>query len=158
MIRKNASYSNLKPVCSVADMIKVLGMSRAQFYNLMSQGVFPPPIYCLRTHRPMYNMELQIRCLEIKESNIGFNGQYVLFYSPRKEKVETETVPATKRKPKADKTLKEFSETLNNMGISVTEEQIAAAISEMYGDEIGSREHGLIIRDLYRFFKNGANG
>jgi len=100
-------------------------------------------------------MEMQVRCLEIRESNIGFNGQYALFYSPRKPKLETENAPVQKSKPpKVDKTLQEFCDTLGKMGMTVGTAEIGTALKHLYPDGMGSRDHGVVLRDLYKYFKN----
>ena len=54
----------LKPIISVTEMTANLNLSRARFYQLLGQGIFPQPIYDLRTHRPMYDAKLQMVCLE----------------------------------------------------------------------------------------------
>ncbi len=51
--------NDLKAVCSVTELTKKLGLSRARFYQLQKMGVFPMPIYCTRTIRPFYPLELQ---------------------------------------------------------------------------------------------------
>ena len=81
----NKKMSNLKPIISVTEMARNLNLSRARFYQLLEQGIFPQPIYDLRTKRPIYNIELQQSCFQVRETGIGANNQYILFYSPRKK-------------------------------------------------------------------------
>ena len=49
----------------------------------MSEGVFPPPVYDMRTRRPHYTAEMQTVCLAVRERNVGVNGRVVLFYARR---------------------------------------------------------------------------
>ena len=156
MNKKIAEYSNLKPVCSIADLTKLLGISRAHFFYCKGKGIFPEPIYSIHNKRPLYTLEMQMTCLEIRESNIGYNGQYVLWYAPRKAKTEKDTTAPVKRKTRIDKTTQEFADTLSNMGLSVTADQISTALNELYSDGIGTMDHGVVIRNLYRYFKNGV--
>jgi len=140
--------SVLKPVISVTEMAKNLNLSRARFYQLLEQGIFPQPIYDLRTHRPIYDARLQERCLEIRNSGIGANNQYILFYSPRKKEAHPRI---SKKRKKTNSIHKEFAETLNSMGLSCSVKDVSNAINELYPDGIGEIEHGVVIRDLFRF-------
>ena len=146
---------NLKPACSVIEMIRTLEISRARFYQLMEQGIFPKPVYDLRSKRPFYSIELQELCLNIRESNIGFNGQYVLFYSPRKNSA---TVKSSKKSASADEPIVELTDTLKRMGLDLDIKKVKKAMAELYPNGIdGSSDQGVIIRDLFRYFKNGAS-
>ena len=66
-----------KAVVSVSDMTRMVGLSRARFYQLVREGVFPEPIY--DEGRPVYTEELQARCLEVRRKNRGVNGEAVLY-------------------------------------------------------------------------------
>ena len=50
----------------------------------------------------------------------------------------------------------EFAETLGRMGLSVDVAKVGSAIKKLYPDGIESKDHGIIVRDLFRFFKNGV--
>jgi hypothetical protein len=54
-----------KAVVTVSEMARMVGLSRARFYQLVEAGVFPPPVYCVSTRRPMYVEELQTICLTV---------------------------------------------------------------------------------------------
>ena len=150
----NRKLSNLKPIISISSMSKELDLSRSRFYQLLETGIFPPPIYDLRTRRPFYNEELQQRCCEIKETGIGFNGQFILFYSPR-------TKPNKPRKNSlkdnfTDNPLySELVETLNNMGLNCNLSQVSNALTKLYPDGYENIDQGVVIRELFRHIKNG---
>ena len=153
MANKLKSTLNLKPVCSVADMALMLELSRARFYQLLEQGIFPQPIYCLRTKRPLYTLELQKDCLAVKETNVGYNGQYILFYAARKEKAEA-VIEKPSRPAKVKNPLhEELAQTLNRMGLSVDTAKVGSAIEELYSDGIEDKDHGILVRELFRYFK-----
>jgi len=152
MSKKMMSNFNLKPVCSVIDMIKMLGMSRARFYQLVAQQIFPPPVYCTRTHRPYYNITLQELCLNIRESNIGFNGAFHVFYSPRKNSA---AVKNPKKSASADEPIVELTDTLKRMGLDVDVPKVKKAMDELYPNGTEEvKDQGVMIRDLFRFFKS----
>lgn len=142
---KTHKLSNLKPIVSISEMSKMLNLSRSRFYQLLDAGILPQPIYCVRTKRPLYTRELQQKCLDVKETNIGANGQYILFYLPRKK----ETAPR-KKVQKNNPIYAEFAETLNSMGLSCSAKEVMEAVEELYSDSVDDLDHGIVIRDLFR--------
>lgn len=72
-----------KVAVSVAEMARMVGLSRARFYQLIQAGVFPAPERHAETGRPFYGEEAQRTCLEVRRRNCGVNGKLVLFYSRR---------------------------------------------------------------------------
>jgi hypothetical protein len=144
----NKKMPVLKPIISVTEMAKILNLSRARFYQLLVQGIFPQPIYDIRTHRPLYDARLQVACLGVRETGIGANNQYILFYSPRKKETKARISKPTK---KINALHAEFAETLNSMGLSCSAKNVSTAISELYPDGVGDVDHGVVIRDLFRF-------
>jgi len=141
--------SKIKPIISIGDMAKALGHSRARFYQLQKAMVYPPPLYDIRTRRPFYDAHLQQICHEIRASGIGFNGRYILFYSPRKNNSDKPT-------RKTDSKNRELVMTLNNMGLSVNHGEVAQAVKELYPQGFESQDTGVVIRELFRFFKKGT--
>ena len=141
--------SNTNTICSVSAMAKSLGLSRARFYQLLKEGIFPLPIYDVRTRRPLYDNRLQELCRQVKSSGIGCNGQYVLFYTQRH---------AYTPKPKTRKTTTkinyaEITDALAQMGVKISENDIEKVLPELYPDGYDDKEIGVIVRDLYRHFK-----
>ena len=144
----NKKMSISKQIVSITEMAKMLQLSRARVYQLLEQGFFPKPLYDDRSKRPYYNLELQKKCLECRQSGIGVDGSFMLFYSPRK----TENVSHL-RKKKVDPMVKELTETLQEMGLETTLEQVQKAMSELYPDGIDNQDQGVVVRELFRFFK-----
>src|SRR3974377_1539779 len=68
-----------KSVITVSEMADLCQLSRSRFYDLIEAGVFPKPVQHPSSKRPMYDRKLQEKCLEIRETGIGMNGQPVLF-------------------------------------------------------------------------------
>ena len=76
---------------TVAQMAMKLKLSRPRFYQLTKDGIFPPPVYAIKTQKPLYPTRLQQICIDIRKTGIGYNGKYVRFYRKRKPiKVEFE--------------------------------------------------------------------
>src|ERR1043166_9731973 len=83
-----------KAVVTVSEMARMVGLSRARFYQLQKAGVFPAPAY--QAGRPVYTEEQQQVCLEVRRKHRGVNGEPVLFYARRRG------IEPGKRKKRAD--------------------------------------------------------
>ena len=77
-----ANEPQTKAAVSVAEMARMVGLSRARFYQLVGE-TFPWPVYDLATRRPFYDAALQSVCLDVRRRNCGVNGKPVLFYARR---------------------------------------------------------------------------
>ena len=117
---------DLQSICTVSQMASKLGLSRARLYQLIDDGVFPPPAYCCLSKKPVYPSRLQEACLEIRKTGIGWNDQLVRFYRQRK-----------KAKPKP--VHKQLTAILRKLGLCVTISQVRKA-SRQLGLSIASDE------------------
>jgi hypothetical protein len=162
MDNKLLSDCSLKAVCSVTEMSQMLDFSRGRFYQLIEQGVFPPPIYDIRTRRPYYTAEQQQVCLQVRQTNIDWQGRPILFYSPRK-KGDLSASPSSSAK-KGKKTslnphYQEIAEALVNLGIQqLSSEQVHDAVTTLFPNQtLENLDQGAVIRQLFRFFKSRAS-
>ena len=137
-----------KQIVSIKEISKMVQLSRARFYQLLQSGFFPKPLYDERSKRPYYDINLQQKCLECRQSGIGVDGSFMLFYSPRKK----ETTPRKNGK-KIEPQIKEMTDTLKQMGLDVSIEQVQQGLSELYPDGFDNGDIGVVIRDLFRYFK-----
>ena len=135
-----------KAVCSVTDIARLLSLSRSRFYQLQKQGVFPASLKDSRTGRPYFDLELQQKCLKIRNTSIGDNGSYIIFYNPRKRTSDTE--------PKTKPQYAEITAALKQMGLSVTAKKVTEAVGTLYPDGLPKdKDQGLIIKELFIHFK-----
>lgn len=149
------SESNLKPICSVKELAEdILGLSRQHFWNLQRSGVFPPPVYSIKNKRPYYPLSMQKICIEIRNSNIGYDNQPVLFYSPRKQ-AKPPRNPENKRiNTPAQQDHVELVEGLKSMGlINVNIKDVETALKVVCPGGLNTTDQGVILRDLYRYLK-----
>ena len=149
MSNKKLSDKTFKAICSVTELCKDLGISRAQFYNLQNMEVFPKGLKDERTGRPYFDIELQRSCHQIRNSGIGHNGQPYLFYSPRTNPGK----PRSKVSKSVDSKYEDYASTLEQMGLSVSVEQISKALLELYPNGSDSIDEGVMIRELFRHLK-----
>ena len=145
----NKKLSITKQIVSMTEIAKMVQLSRARFYQLLEQGFFPKPLYDDRSKRPYYDLALQQKILESRQSGIGSDNSFMLFYSPRKK----ETVSHLKKK-QVDPIVKEMAETLQEMGLDITVKQVQQGLIEIYPDGTGDQDHGVVIRELFRYLKS----
>ena len=145
----NKKMSISKQVVSMTDMAQMLQLSRARFYQLLEQGFFPKPLYDERSKRPYYSLELQQKCLECRQSGVGVDGSFMLFYSPRKK----DTKSKFKTTQKTVSLHQEFAEILESMGLDCSTKDVSSSLSELYPDGTEGVEQGLVVRELYRHLK-----
>ena len=139
-----------KPIVSVNEVCQMVGLSRSRFYQLLDSGFFPKPLYDERSGRPYFDAALQKQILESRNSGIGVDGSYMLFYSSRKKEGQSEK---RKNSRKTNSITQEFADTLESMGLDCSEKDVSGALSELYPDGREGIDQGLVIRELYRFLK-----
>ena len=124
------------------------GLSRARFYQLQKAGIFPPPLYDVKTRRPIYDEEMQKVCLEVRRRNCGVNGKPILFYA-RRQPLAPPNVEATKGEapaPKAEQ-YPELIEALQALGLAgVTAAQVGAAVKEVFPQGTAGVDQAELVR------------
>ena len=142
----------LQTVVSVAGMARMVGLSRQRFHQLMTEGVFPSPVYDIRTRRPHYTEEMQKVCLAVREKNVGINGRVVLFYARRlvmpipKKQIKPCGSASHTRTPKHDGLIAG----LKGLGLAtVTEQQIEVALKELYPAGTAEVGEGEVLRTVF---------
>lgn len=161
MPARNQSAPTTEAVISVSEMARRLTLSRARFYELIQEGIFPSPIYCIHTRRAMYPLELQRQCLEVRESNVGVNGRYILFYRPRSAS-PSEPVARTARSNRSDAAgrianpiLTEIRQGLGALGMAAaTDDQIRSALAIGYPSGTAGIDSGTVLASVFRLLRS----
>jgi hypothetical protein len=138
-----------KTVVSVTEMARMVGLSRARFYQLQGTKL-PMPVYDVATRRPVYTEELQLICLEVRRRNCGIDGKPILFYARRSGTMAS--VPKARRKPTPTKASQyaEIVEGVKALGLtSVTTAQVEAAMSVRYKSGTAGVDQGEVIRAVF---------
>lgn len=151
--------NDLPAVISVTEMARRVGLSRSRFYDLVKAGIFPSPVYCLRTRRPMFLTEQQADCLRVKSSNIGVNGEFVLFYAAREPDAHTGRRPRATRITTAAPTPEtaELVAGLRALGMSaVTDAQVSTALRSCFEGGWAGRDDGEILRTIWQFLRRSG--
>lgn len=146
----------LKMAVTVAEMARMVGLSRARFYQLQKTGVFPPPKMDESKKRPFYDQEAQKVCLEVRRKNCGVNGQVVLFYARRQE------IAPRKSRPKKEGPMKqpqaELVEAIKALGLAVTTAEVSAMVAELYPGGTTGKDEGEVIRAVFLHLKRRNQG
>lgn len=119
-----------KAVVSVVEMAELCRLSRSRFYSLMQSGIFPKPIRNDACKRPVFDHDLQQKCLDIRRTGVGANGQPVVFNRRRKNN-------GSKQKPKPKTGANDHSslnEALKSLGLQASAETVEEALRELYPD------------------------
>ena len=144
-----ANENQTKAAVSVAEMARMVGLSRARFYQLAGT-TFPWPLYDLATRRPFYNEELQSICLNVRRRNCGIDGRPVLFYAPRPLAA---TVPVRKPRKAAaarDDRHADLLDGLRGLGLAgVTAAEVAEAVQTCYPTGIPADANGEVLRAVF---------
>ncbi len=139
-----------KKAVSVAEMARMVGLSRARFYQLVGSA-FPYPVYAVATRRPFYTPELQEICLEVRRQNQGIDGKPVIFHRRQNEVMPASPKPP-KRKAAADNSRhKELLAGLRSLGlVGVTAEQVVTAMKELH---VSGKNDGEVLRAVFLHLK-----
>src|SRR2546421_635077 len=106
----------LRAVVTVSEMARMVGLSRARFYQLQKAGVFPAPTY--QGGRPVYTEDQQRVCLEARRKNGGVNGEPVLFYARRRGPEPARRKQRADPPPARNKDIAPLLDGLNALGLT----------------------------------------
>jgi len=144
----------MKSAVTVTEMAEMLAISRSRFYDLIEAGVFPKPVQHPSTKRPMYDLDLQRKCLEIRQTGIGANGFPVLFNRKPKKPVQ----PRPQRKQEGEKPPDhgELLDALKGLGLTATPQAVAEAVATMFPSGHASLDQGDVIRKVFLHLQGGG--
>lgn len=145
--------SDTKAVVSVAEMARMVGLSRARFYQLQKAGVFPAAERDAETGRPFYTEELQRICLEVRRRNCGVNGKPILFYAQR-----ISIFASLRKSPKRQRQHADLIESLQALGLTVTNAQVASAIKEAFPKGTAEMAQAEVVRTVFLHFRRKDSG
>ena len=141
----------LKAAVSVSTQCRLLRMSRSQFYWHVKRGTFHAPLYLASNKRPYFTASMVEDNLRARETGVGVNNEYVIFY----ERLPTGTKTSAKTKVDHSGLL----EGLRKLGLSeVTTEQIEAALAVCFPKGTISQDEADVLRTVFRHLKRSGAG
>lgn len=149
-----------KSVVSVTEMARMVGLSRARFYQLVKRGTFPAADQDPLTKRPCYSEEKQRQILEARRRNCGVDGKPILFYARRGDLGQSKAARPTVEKVKAvDKKYTELIDGLEQLGVTATVAQVEPLLKELYPNGTDGFPPGEIIRAVFlRIRRQNSSG
>ena len=145
----------IKAAVSVAEMARMVGLSRARFYQLIGSA-FPHPVYCVSTRRPFYDQLLQESCLEVRRRNCGIDGKPILFYSRRSPARSARSRPSKvgtqKLSPHAD-----LLAGLKSLGLLAASSEITDAMATLFPHGTADIEPSELLRTVFVHLKTRAS-
>ena len=146
-----------KAVVTVSEMARMVGLSRARFYQLQKAGVFPAPVY--QAGRPVYTEDQQQVCLEVRRKNRGVNVEAILFYA-RRRAIE----PGRQRKrpdqpPTKNKDIPALLDGLNALGLTTaTAAQVLKVTEELFPQGTNGLDQADVLKAVFLHLKRQNQG
>jgi hypothetical protein len=146
-------FVETKNVVTVTEMARMVGLSRARFYQLIGTA-FPWPLYDIETRRPHFTEEQQQVCLNVRRRNCGVDGKPVMFYA-RRWTNPSQTVSQRTRKPSPPKVDQhaELVDAIRSLGLMTTSAQVGEAVKQLFPMGIAHSDSGEIIRAIFVHLK-----
>jgi hypothetical protein len=130
-----------KAVVSIVEMANLCLLSRSRFLALVQSGVFPRPVRNESCKRPVYDLELQQKCLDIRRTGIGLNGP-VLFN--RKAKATTK-----KTRHELASNHSDLLDALKSLGLQTTADAVEASLRELFPSGWSDVDEGQRVRQVF---------
>jgi hypothetical protein len=126
-------------------MADLCQLSRSRFYDLIEAGVFPKPVLHPSNKRPMYDRDMQEKCLEIRETGIGANGVPVLFNRKPKKGLPPQRRKTEEKKPDHADLL----EALKGLGLTTTPQAVHEAVAALFPNGLAGIDQGDVVRKVF---------
>lgn len=142
----------MKAALSVAQMCRLLKMSRSQFYLHVKRGTFHAPLRLASNQRPYFTASMVDDILRARETGVGVNREYVIFYErqPNSTKIEI-------KKFKTDQMA--LLEGLKALGLgTVTGQQVESALAACFPNGTSGHDDNMILKQIFRHLKSSGIG
>jgi hypothetical protein len=138
-----------KHAVTIAEMARMVGLSRSRFYQLIGKAM-PEPNRD-EAGRPYYTEEQQRTIIEVRRRNCGIDGKPILFYAPRN------SIPSSSPRRPSKKQVNdqhvEIVDGVRALGLPVNVAQVDAVIKELFPAGVGGVDQGEIIRQVFLSLK-----
>jgi hypothetical protein len=142
--------SPAKAAVSVSWLCRRLSMSRSQFYFHVKRGTFHAPLRMAANNRPYFTASMVEDNVRARETGIGVNGEYVLFY----ERL------AIGLKPEGSKGKNEVASLLDGLKASglktVTREQVETALAACFPNGTSGQNENTVLTVVFRHLKRSG--
>jgi hypothetical protein len=133
-------------------MAKMLVLSRAAFYDHVGKGHFLAPVYAVRSRRPIFTADMQRQNLEVRATQVGVNGDFVLFYERQPRAAGAALCPRTQtRTSSLAATLRERLTALGLEGLS--EAKVEQALDVCFPQGCNGTPEADVLRVIFRHLR-----
>lgn len=140
----------LKVAVTCAEMARMVSLSRARFYQLLAEGVFPQPNRSPETGRPFYDEEGQRLCLDVRRRNCGVNGKAVLFYARQMKPMNVPTKTRQTKQATNDTHFEDVLDGVRALGLEqVTAKEVEQIVAELFPKGVEQADRGEVIRAVF---------
>ena len=146
-----------KAVVSVTEMARMVGLSRARFYQLVKRGTFPAADQDQLTKRPCYFEATQRLILEARRRNCGVDGKPILFYSRRRDLGQTKAPPRPTKQPK-NNPFADLIDGLGQLGVTATVAQVEPLVKELFPSGTDGVAPGEVIKAVFLRIRRQNSG
>ena len=141
-----------KAAVTVAEMARMVGLSRSRFYQLIGTSMPEPSRDA--AGRPFFSEDQQRVVLEVRRRNCGVDGKPILFYAARGKLA----VPLAKRPSKVKQIDDQYADIvagIRGLGLTtITAAQVNAAVKELFPSGIAKLDSVEVIRSVFLSIKS----
>lgn len=140
-----------KAAVSVTEMARMVGLSRARFYQLVKKGIFPPADQDTATNRPCYLEEKQRQILEARRRNCGVDGRPILFYCRRNDagRKRSSSRPTVGKAKEVVKKYADLIDGLAALNVTASVAQVEPLVKELFPNGTDGVAPGEVIRAVF---------
>ena len=137
----------MKAAVSLSSLCRVLKMSRSQVYFHIRKQTFHTPLRLASNNRPYFTASMVEDIIKARETGIGVNGEYVLFYERQPTATKQEDT-----KSKNDHSA--LVEGLALLGLTnVGTEHVEAALNACFPKGTTGQDEANLLRTVFRHLK-----
>ena len=153
-----SAQNETKAAVSVAEMARMVGLSRSRFYQLIGT-VFPQPERQQGTGRPIYTEAQQEVCLEVRRRNCGIDGKPILFYARRLGSASPRPKATKPKSGPKNKDVSGLMDGLNALGLTTaTGAQVERVTKELFPKGTTGLDQGEVLRAVFLHLKRKERG
>lgn len=147
-----------KAVVSVTEMARLVGLSRARFYQLVKRGTFPVADQDAQSNRPCYSEEKQRLILEARRRNCGVDGKPILFYCRRNDAGQKRTASRPAKPKVSGNQCADLIDLLAQAKIVVSATQVEAAVRHEFPQGTDGLDMSIVLQTLIGRFQRQNSG
>ena len=123
----------------------MLNLSKSRLYALIQAGIFPEPVRHESCKRPVFDADLQQKCLDIRQTGIGPTGSRCCS-TGNGESRPSRNPPG---QPPITEEQAELVEALKSLGMTAAAEDVQTAMRELYPNGWNGIDQGEVVRRVF---------